>query len=160
MSKLTIAVWAGIIFLNLSCSQQKEIYYEAGGKNIATSAKPQPSKEADKTVYYVFENGTYMVSELERKPISKSSQKYPYASNIRYPAAARERGIKGEVIITVIVNELGQMEKAEITKGIGGGCEEEALRVIKEIGQSGYEPAIKAGKPVKVKFGIPVRFNI
>lgn len=159
MGKSNIRYFIVIFFGLLSCGPQKEIYYEAGGKNTTASSTKPPLKE-DKTVYYVFENGTYTVSELERKPVSKSGQKYPYAANVQYPAAARERGIRGEVIVTVVINELGQMEKAEITKGIGGGCEEEALRVIQQVGQSGYEPAIKAGKPVKVKFGIPVRFNL
>lgn len=159
MSKSTVASFAVAFFLLLSCGSQKEIYYEAGGKNTTASSTKAAPKE-DKTVYYVFENGTYTVSELERKPVSKSGQKYPYAANVKYPAAARERGIKGEVVITVVINELGQMESAEIAKGIGGGCEEEALRVIRQAGQLGYEPAIKAGKPVKVKFGIPVRFNL
>jgi len=80
------------------------------------------------------------------------------AYHIRYPPLARERGINGTVYITVIVNEYGKLEDAFIFRGIGAGCDEETLRVVKLIGQNGFEPAQLDGIPVKVKYDIPMRF--
>ena len=71
---------------------------------------------------------------------------------------AREHGIQGTVVITVTVNEFGQLEDAVVTHRIGGGCDEEALRIVLLQGQQGFEPAEKNGLPVKVRYGIPLRF--
>lgn len=78
--------------------------------------------------------------------------------NIQYPANARESGIQGVVYASFIVEANGKISKPEILRGIGGGCDEEALRVIKMMPD--WIPAKQRGKVVPVKFNLPVSFKL
>ena len=158
MLRFTIFLLAVSIF---ACKPQKETYYEANAKDSPTAAAP--NNKPDNTVYYVFENGTYVQSELDKKPepVGGTSAFYrTMGAAIQYPAAARQRGIQGEVILTVIVNELGQAEEVQVTKRLGAGCDEAASNAWKKAAQNGFEPAMKGGKAVKVKYDVPVKFGL
>lgn len=76
--------------------------------------------------------------------------------NIQYPQMARETQITGRVIIRFVVNEDGSVSGAKVLKGIGAGCEEEALRVINSMPK--WKPGKNNGKAVKVFFTLPVKF--
>ena len=143
----------------LGCTSQKPVYYESnpGGSQTATTSTAQKGKP-DNTVYYVLENGNYVQSELDKKPVPVKGTT-PYL-RISYPAEARNKGIEGTVILAVVVNESGTMEDVQIKKGIGYGCDEEALNAWKKTAQGGFEPAIKNGKAVKVRYDVPVNFRL
>lgn len=76
---------------------------------------------------------------------------------INYPDMARKAGIEGRVIIQFIVNENGEVEDPKVVRGIGGGCDEEALRVVKE---AEFEPGQQRGKPVRVQYSLPITFQL
>ena len=76
---------------------------------------------------------------------------------VRYPREAQRRGIEGRVVASVIVDEEGRVQSSRILEGIGGGCDEEALRVIKK---ARFEPAMLDGKPVKAQQAVWIRFNL
>ncbi len=81
---------------------------------------------------------------------------------IQYPDSAYVNGIEGEVIVTIVVNEKGLVEDPVVKRGIGGGCDEEALRVVR---QAQFNPGISSYKtgrlePVSVRIDIPVRFEL
>lgn len=76
---------------------------------------------------------------------------------INYPDMARKAGIEGRVIIQFIVNEQGQVEDPKVIRGIGGGCDEEALRVVKE---AEFEPGRQRGNPVRVQYSLPITFQL
>ncbi len=76
---------------------------------------------------------------------------------IEYPEMARKAGIEGRVIIQFIVNEKGQVEDPRVIRGIGGGCDKEALRVVK---QAEFEPGRQRGKPVRVQYSLPIVFRL
>lgn len=78
--------------------------------------------------------------------------------NLRYPVAARESEIEGKVIITFVVNAQGAIEGAEVRRGIGGGCDKEALRVVNAMPK--WKPGKQQGKPVKVYFTLPISFKL
>ncbi|PKD42513.1 energy transducer TonB [Rhodohalobacter barkolensis] len=78
-------------------------------------------------------------------------------SKVRYPELARKAGIEGRVHIQFVVNEMGEVEDPRVIRGIGGGCDEEALRVIR---QAEFTPGLQRGKPVRVQFSLPVYFKI
>lgn len=80
------------------------------------------------------------------------------SSNLLYPASARETNIEGKVIIQFIVNEDGAITDARILKGIGGGCDEEALRVVKNMPK--WKAGKQNGRTVKVFFTLPIRFML
>jgi periplasmic protein TonB len=78
-------------------------------------------------------------------------------SKIKYPEIARRAGLEGTVYILAYLNEDGVVVKTEIAKGLGGGCDEEAEKAVKD---TKFTPGKQRGKPVKVKVMIPVKFQL
>jgi protein TonB len=78
--------------------------------------------------------------------------------NIKYPIKALKKNIEGVVMINFVVEKDGRISKVKVTKRIGGGCDEEALRVIRKMPR--WKPGKQGGKPVPVYFDIPVNFKI
>ena len=74
---------------------------------------------------------------------------------IRYPEMARKAGIEGRVIVQFIVNEKGEVENPRVVRGIGGGCDKEALRVVRN---ARFKPGMQRGKTVRVQYSLPVVF--
>jgi protein TonB len=78
--------------------------------------------------------------------------------NLRYPEAAREINIEGKVMVRFVVNEDGSISDVEVLRGIGGGCDEEAKRVV--AGMPKWKPGKQEGKAVKVYFMLPISFKL
>lgn len=76
--------------------------------------------------------------------------------NIKYPQMARESGIQGTVYVTFVVEPSGSITNIKILRGIGGGCDEEALRVVRQMPK--WKPGKQRGKSVRVQFNMPIRF--
>ncbi|NCA80999.1 MAG: energy transducer TonB, partial [Sphingobacteriia bacterium] len=76
--------------------------------------------------------------------------------NIKYPQMARESGIQGTVYVTFVVEPSGNITNIKILRGIGGGCDEEALRVVRQMPK--WKPGKQRGKSVRVQFNMPIRF--
>lgn len=81
-------------------------------------------------------------------------------NNIRYPHAAEENGIEGTVFVKFVVGADGSITNVEIagTNKVGGGCEDEAIRVIKKMPK--WKPGRQNGQSVPVWFNLPIRFKI
>jgi protein TonB len=80
------------------------------------------------------------------------------AQNIKYPAMARESGIQGRVFVNFVVEPDGSVSNVKVLRGIGGGCDEEAVRVVKSM--PNWTPGRQRGKAVRVSFNLPVRFTL
>ncbi len=78
--------------------------------------------------------------------------------NIKYPQMARESGIQGTVYVTFVVERNGSVTDVKILRGIGGGCDEEAIRVVQAMPK--WEPGKQRGKPVRVQFNMPIKFTL
>lgn len=76
---------------------------------------------------------------------------------VRYPEAAVRAGIQGRVYVQFVVDESGRVVDPQVVRGIGGGCDEEALRVI---AQARFEPGRLDGRPVRVQQTLFVRFRL
>ena len=76
---------------------------------------------------------------------------------IRYPEMARQAGIEGRVFVQFIVDQEGNVEYPEIIRGIGGGADEEALRVVS---QAKFKPGMHQGRPVRVQYSMPFSFRL
>ena len=78
--------------------------------------------------------------------------------NTKYPQVARETGISGTVIVTFVVEKDGSISGVQLLKGIGGGCDEEAMKAVKAM------PRWKVGKqngiPVRVQYNLPIKFSL
>ena len=78
--------------------------------------------------------------------------------NIKYPESALKQGIQGTVYVSFIVEKDGSVSNVNILKGIGGECDEEALRVVKEMPR--WTPGLYKGKPARVLFNMPIYFKL
>jgi len=76
---------------------------------------------------------------------------------ISYPTHARSAGIQGKVYLLVYINEKGGVDDVKLVKGIGGGCDEEAISAVKK---SKFEPGANNGVPVKTKVSLPITFKL
>ncbi len=77
---------------------------------------------------------------------------------IKYPTMAQDAGIQGVVFVTFVVEKDGSVVDAKVLRGIGGGCDEEALRVVRNMPK--WNPGEQRGKKVKVQYNLPVRFTL
>ncbi len=101
----------------------------------------------------------FMVVEEAAQPAGGYETFYQYiAENLKYPAEAKAQGIEGKVYIQMIIGADGSIEEAVAVKGIGGGCDEEALRVIRNA--PAWQPAMQRGKKVKQKIVLPIAFSL
>lgn len=76
---------------------------------------------------------------------------------IEYPEIARIAGIEGRVIVKFVIDEKGNVTNPQVLRGIGGGCDEEAVRAVKKMN---FIPGRQRGMPVKVSYTLPVVFKI
>ncbi len=107
------------------------------------------------------------VAEAEIFTVVEESPSYPggdearirfLQENIQYPQMARESGIQGTVYVTFVVEKNGNVTDVRVLRGIGGGCDEEAIRVIKAMPR--WNPGKQRGKPVRVQFNMPIKFTL
>ena len=80
------------------------------------------------------------------------------AKSIKYPVVAQENGIQGRVTCTFVVNKDGTIVDAQVVRGIDPALDKEALRVINSMPK--WKPGKQRGKPVRVKFTLPVTFRL
>ena len=78
--------------------------------------------------------------------------------NIKYPEEAKELGIQGKVFVTFVVEVDGAISDVRVLRGIGGGCDEEAIRVVKAMPR--WVPGKQRGVPVRVQFNLPIKFTL
>lgn len=84
---------------------------------------------------------------------------YKYlAENIKYPEQAKNEKIQGRVFVTFIIEADGSVTNAKVLRGIGGGCDEEALRVVNAMPK--WKPGMQKGKPVRVNYNLPILFKL
>lgn len=77
-------------------------------------------------------------------------------SNLSYPQLAKDHDIQGTVILSFVVSSSGKIGNISVLKGIGGGCDEEAVRVVSIMPD--WIPGKQNGKPVNILFTFPIRF--
>ncbi|MEO1053220.1 MAG: TonB family protein [Bacteroidota bacterium] len=77
---------------------------------------------------------------------------------IKYPAQARRLGIEGEVVVEFVVEKDGSLSDVKAVKGIGAGCDGEAVRVIENA--PAFSPGKQRGKPVRVRMVMPINFKL
>jgi protein TonB len=100
---------------------------------------------------------TYVwVQEMPEFPGGEEARVRYLAANLKYPAAALEIGISGKVYVYFVVDERGRVVEVSLLRGIGGGCDEEALRVISHMPD--WKPGRQNGRPVRVQHSIPIEF--
>ena len=80
------------------------------------------------------------------------------SNNLKYPTQARRMGVEGTVIVVFVINTDGSIQDVEVLRGIGGGCDEEAVKVVTKAPK--WEPGKQRGKPVRTRMRLPIRFKL
>ena len=101
----------------------------------------------------------FVIVEESPIPIGGMAAFYQYVNNnIKYPAQALSMNIEGKVFIQFVVGKDGSLTDITVIRGIGGGCDEEAIRIVK--GSPVWKAGKQRGKPVNVKMVLPITFKI
>jgi len=99
-----------------------------------------------------------IVEEMPSFPGGEAALMKYLGQNIKYPAIAKDAGIQGTVYVTFVVNESGDVKDVRVLRSIGGGCDEEAIRVVENMPK--WKPGKQRGKSVKVQYNLPIRFTL
>jgi protein TonB len=104
-------------------------------------------------------NQIFTIVEEPASPIGGMAAFYSFVRDkMKYPAQARRMGVEGRVFCKFTVNRDGTIQDVQVIRGIGAGCDEEAVRVIQAAPP--WKPGKQRGKAVPVRYGIPVRFAL
>jgi len=142
--------------------------------------EPPPTQEETKDVQVatVTQEGNKDLPDLPPDPVAVEAEEKPFIvveemptfpggedklmkylrDNIKYPPVARENGIQGRVYVTFVVDKDGKIKDLKLLRGIGGGCDEEAMRVVKSMPD--WKPGRQNGRNVPVQYNLPVNFAL
>jgi len=118
---------------------------------FALTAKAQKETESQEKVFTSVEHVPSFPGGIEAfyKFLSK---------NIVYLKTARDKNTQGKVIVSFIVEMDGKLTDVRVARGIGDGCDEEAVRVIKS--SSPWKPGTQNGHTVRVAYSVPINFAL
>lgn len=115
--------------------------------DIPIPPKPIQQKNDDEAeIFVVVENPPILIDGIAS-----------VQSNIVYPPLALQAGIEGRVIVQFIIDKNGQVLHPTVIRGIGGGCDEEAVRAVLK---AKFQPGLQRGRPVAVRYTLPITFRI
>jgi protein TonB len=98
------------------------------------------------------------VEQMPEFPGGEAARIQFLGNNLRYPSIASEMGISGRVILQFVVDKKGNIDRIKVLRSLGGGCDEEAIRVVKLM--PAWKPGMQNGKCVPVYFTFPVVFSL
>lgn len=117
---------------------------------ISNTPPPPPAQEEEKEeepeIFVIVEQMPELIGGLAA--IQKK---------ITYPEIAKKAGVEGRVIVQFVVDEQGNVADPQVVRGIGAGCDEEAIRAVQ---QAKFKPGQQRGKAVKVKMSLPITFKL
>jgi TonB family protein len=122
--------------------------------------KAMPVKKENATKEKSVQNGDVftVVEKMPSYPGGEEARIKFFAENIKYPQEARNKGITGTVYVTYVVEKDGSITNVKIIRGIGGGCDEESVRVVSSMPK--WNPGMEKGKPVRTQFNIPIKYSL
>ena len=135
-------------------TQDLEINAEVDQQEVIEEYVPVEVEEEEVVEQEIFQ----IVEEMPSFPGGEAELLKYVATHIKYPQIARETGIQGRVFVGFVVEPDGSVSNVKILRGIGGGCDEEAVRVIKSLPK--WKPGKQRGKAVRVSYQIPVLFKL
>ncbi|MCB9080448.1 MAG: energy transducer TonB [Lewinellaceae bacterium] len=129
---------------------------------------PQPLPTDGDDIFFVVEDMPLFpgcenekTKEEKRQCSDRKVLEYVF-KHLKCPVIARENGIEGTAVVQFVIDTDGTVTDVSILKDIGGGCGEEAARVINGMNEDNikWTPGRQRGRPVKVQFRLPVRFKL
>jgi protein TonB len=131
---------------NLSAQDTQQKMKPAEEQKAVTQEKP-----IDKEVFTV----------VETMPAYPGGEKALYKfmrENVKYPEEAKLKNIQGRVFVSFIVETDGSVSNVQVLRGIGGGCDEEGVRVVSSMPK--WTPGKQRGKAVRVQYNLPIKFAL
>ena len=126
---------------------------------VGGSVIPLPPEKSEPPIIQPGPPEPYIiVSEMPFFPGGETELHKYFLTRIRYPREARESNIEGTVYLSFIIESNGTVSNIKVLRGIGGGCEEEAIRVASTMPD--WTPGKQNGNPVRVKLTLPVKFTL
>lgn len=139
---------------NIQVEDDLDIDVEADDNTEFQEYIPPETEDEDVEEQQIFQ----VVENMPEFPGGRAALMKYLATNIKYPPYAKEAGIQGRVFINFVVERDGSITAVKVLRGIGGGCDEEAVRVVKAMPK--WSPGMQRGKPVRVSFNLPVKFTL
>lgn len=126
-----------------------EVTQETKVQEIVVQAE-EPKEEVDEI---------FTIVEDPASPKGGITAFYKYVQDkMKYPAQARRMGIEGRVFVEFVIDKDGSITEVRAVKGIGAGCDEEAVRVVQS--SPNWNPGKQRGKPVKQRMVLPITFKL
>ncbi|OEK04144.1 energy transducer TonB [Roseivirga misakiensis] len=147
MKKLSLLL---VIVLFASCGEE-DLYIKPDGSDIQAAGIVSDDKSSSDQVFL-------MTEESPEFPGGMSNYNKFLRENLKYPEEAKNLGIEGNVYISFIVQETGELSDFEVVRSVGGGCDEEALRVLMD--SPNWTPGKQGGKTVKTRMQIRTVFRL
>lgn len=117
--------------------------------------------EGPKGAQVTEDNSTYNFLAMENPPTypggEKAFRKY-LEDNLRVPDQAMEAGVSGRPVVSFLIDKDGTVTDVKVERKVGYGMDEAAIRIIK--GSKRWNPGMQNGKPVKVRYMIPISFSV
>ena len=134
-------------------------------KPVEKTTRPVPTAMAKPLLYaslfYSIPPESSITDRVDRNPKFKGGQialiRY-LGQNMRYPQEAKDQNIQGSVLVDFVVDHTGKVKDVKIAKGLGGGCDEEALRLFRQMPP--WEPGEKDGRKVDTQMNFPLNFTL
>lgn len=124
-------------------------------QEIVIQAPVEVKQDAEEDVDVVF----VVVETMPEFPGGQQALFKYLSENVKYPVIAQENGIQGRVICQFVVNKDGAIVEVEVVRSGGDpSLDKEAVRVIKSMPK--WKPGKQRGKPVRVKYTVPVNFRL
>lgn len=153
-----------LVIAMFSCKNQEETQSSKSSQSSPAEEDdlgmglPPPSED-ERNVDLPKDSLIFMVVEDSPQfPGGKDSMKVFIKKNLRYPKRAKRNSIEGTVYLTFVVEKDGSLSNIKILRGIGAGCDEEAMRIVRSMPE--WKPGMQRGKPVRVQYNMPVRFRL
>jgi TonB family protein len=154
--KLFVLVpFIGMALLLQSCYNEKQ---EIETIELLPVESVEPSHQVQENLEHMSDTLFTMVEVMPEYPGGVEAMMTFIVQNLKYPEQAKINQIEGRVFINFVVEADGSVSGVNVLRGIGGGCDEEAVRVVEMMPR--WTPGYQRGQAVRVSFNLPVRFEL
>ncbi|WP_420385932.1 energy transducer TonB [Roseivirga sp.] len=139
-----------LLLLVIAACDKSELYIEPG-QEMSVAIQETPDATSIDQVFVVTE-------EQPEYPGGQQGWFRHLGSNLKYPEQAKAKGTEGAVFLSFVVDKTGELRDLQVVRGIGDGCDEEALRVLME--SENWIPAKQRGKEVSARMQVRILFKL
>ncbi len=154
------------VFVDQSVDEETEVE-EPEVEEAPPPPPPPPKKKAPEEIFRIVEDmprfpGCESESTKAEKVKCSQTKLLTFINkNIKYPPIAQESGVEGTVVVQFTVEKDGSVRDIKVVRDIGAGCGDEAKRVVKKMADTyKWTPGKQRGRPVRVRFTLPVKFKL